>query len=66
NGTGMSEEVKNKIFSAFFSTKGGRGTGLGLLVVQKLVQEQKGSIEIVSELGKGSTFIVRLPYKQVE
>ena len=66
NGCGMSEKVKNKIFSAFFSTKGGKGTGLGLLVVQKLVQEQNGSIEILSELGEGSTFIVRLPYGKVE
>ena len=66
NGCGMSKEVKNKIFSAFFSTKGGKGTGLGLLVVQKLVQEQNGSIEILSELGEGSAFIVRLPYEKVE
>ncbi|MEA2014597.1 MAG: response regulator, partial [Thermodesulfobacteriota bacterium] len=62
NGCGMSEEVKEKIFSAFFSTKGGKGTGLGLLVVQKLVQEQNGRIDIRSEAGKGSTFIVWLPY----
>ncbi|MBN2539596.1 MAG: response regulator [Deltaproteobacteria bacterium] len=66
NGCGMSEGTRNKIFSAFFSTKGGKGTGLGLLVVQKLVQEQNGSIEILSELGEGSTFIVRLPYGKVE
>jgi len=65
NGCGMDEEVKNKIFTAFFSTKGGKGTGLGLLVIQKLVNEQNGSIDILSEAGKGSTFIVRLPYKQV-
>ncbi|MDI6615873.1 MAG: response regulator [Syntrophaceae bacterium] len=63
NGCGMTEEVKNRIFTAFFSTKGGKGTGLGLLVVQKLVYEHDGSIDIRSEEGKGSTFIVRLPYK---
>ncbi len=64
NGCGMSEEVKGKIFTAFFSTKGGKGTGLGLLVIQKLVDEHGGSIDILSEVGKGSTFIVRLPYKK--
>ncbi len=63
NGCGMTEEVKNRIFTAFFSTKGGKGTGLGLLVVQKLVYEHDGRIDICSEEGKGSTFIVRLPYK---
>jgi PAS domain S-box-containing protein len=63
NGCGMTEEVKNRLFTAFFSTKGGKGTGLGLLVVQKLVYEHDGRIDIHSEEGKGSTFIVRLPYK---
>lgn len=63
NGCGMTEEVKNRLFTAFFSTKGGKGTGLGLLVVQKLVYEHDGRIDICSEEGKGSTFIVRLPYK---
>ena len=63
NGCGMTEEVKNRLFTAFFSTKGGKGTGLGLLVVQKLVYEHDGKIDICSEEGKGSTFIVRLPYK---
>jgi len=64
NGCGMNEEVKNKIFTAFFSTKGGKGTGLGLLVIQKLVYEHGGSIDILSEVGEGSTFIVRLPHKK--
>ncbi len=62
NGCGMDEEVRSKIFTAFFSTKGGKGTGLGLLVIQKLVTEHNGSIDILSEVGKGSTFMMRLPY----
>jgi len=66
NGCGMNEEVKSKIFTAFFSTKGGKGTGLGLLVIQKLVDEHGGSIDILSEVGKGSTFIVRLPYQKAQ
>jgi two-component system NtrC family sensor kinase len=64
NGTGMSDEVKEKLFAAFFSTKGGKGTGLGLLVTQKLVHEHGGSIEVTSEMGKGSTFIMTLPFRK--
>ncbi len=64
NGCGMSDEVREKIFTTFFSTKGGKGTGLGLLVIQKLVEEHQGSIKIDSEVGKGSAFTVRIPYKK--
>jgi len=66
NGCGMNEEVKSKIFTAFFSTKGGKGTGLGLLVIQKLIDEHGGSIKIDSEVGKGSAFTVRLPCKKAQ
>lgn len=61
NGSGMSEEVKNKLFSSFFSTKGPQGTGLGLLVTSKLIEEHKGAIDVESELDKGTTFSIRLP-----
>ncbi len=63
NGTGMSEEVKNKIFASFFSTKGHRGTGLGLLVTLKLIEEHGGKIEVNSKIGEGTTFIMHLPYR---
>jgi len=66
NGCGMDEDVKDKIFTSFFSTKGGKGTGLGLLVTQKIASELGGSIEVQSELGKGSTFTIKLPYKEIE
>ena len=62
NGTGIAPEIKNKLFSSFFSTKGHRGTGLGLLVTQKLVEEHGGTIELASELGKGTTFTIQLPF----
>lgn len=65
NGCGMSEEVRKKLFTSFFSTKGGKGTGLGLLVTRKLVEEQGGKIDVISRLGEGSTFIVRLSYGMV-
>jgi PAS domain S-box-containing protein len=65
NGAGMSEEVKGKLFASFFSTKGHRGTGLGLMVTRKLIEEHKGKIEVNSRLGKGTIFTVRLPYESV-
>jgi PAS domain S-box-containing protein len=61
NGLGMTKEVKSKIFDRFFSTKGGRGTGLGLLVTQKIIEEQGGSIVFESEPGKGTCFQMRFP-----
>lgn len=61
NGSGMSEEVRSKLFSSFFSTKGPQGTGLGLLVTSKLVEEHKGSIEVDSQLDQGTRFRIRLP-----
>lgn len=66
NGIGMSEEVRDKLFTSFFSTKGVRGTGLGLMVSRKLVEEHEGEIEVASQLGQGTTFKVQLPYKTTE
>ncbi len=64
NGSGMTDEVQEKLFSSFFSTKGSQGTGLGLLVTRKLIEEHGGSMEFESELGKGSTFSIRLPFRR--
>ncbi len=61
NGCGMPEEVRAKLFSSFFSTKGAKGTGLGLLVTAKLVEEHRGTIDVVSTEGEGTTFILRFP-----
>jgi len=61
NGSGMDEDVKKKLFSSFFSTKGAKGTGLGLLVTHKLVEENQGDIDVRSTVGEGTTFIIRLP-----
>ena len=62
NGCGMDEETRKKLFTPMFSSKGGKGTGLGLLVTGKLIEEHKGTIEIETSPGVGSTFRVRLPY----
>ena len=64
NGSGMSDEVKHKLFSSFFSTKGAQGTGLGLLVTSKLIEENKGRIEVDSQLGEGTAFKLYLPFKK--
>lgn len=62
NGVGMSEEVKKKIFDPFFTTKElGKGTGMGLGLVAKIIDEMSGSIDLKSQEGKGSTFSIELP-----
>ncbi len=66
NGTGMCNAVQEKLFTSFFSTKGHRGTGLGLLVTHKAVEEHGGTIEVVSEEGKGTVFTLRLPFHPAE
>jgi len=61
NGTGISQENLKKIFDVFYTTKGHKGTGLGLPVVKKIVMEHKGSIDVISAPGKGTTFTLKLP-----
>jgi signal transduction histidine kinase len=61
NGCGMSEAVKKKLFQMFSSTKGSRGTGLGLPVTRKIITEHKGRIDVDSQEGVGTTFTVTLP-----
>lgn len=62
SGPGMSEEVIHKIFDPFFTTKDvGEGTGLGMAIVFKIIEQHKGKIEVVSEVGNGATFIITLP-----
>jgi len=62
NGCGMDEDTRNQLFTPMFSSKGGKGTGLGLLVTGKLIEEHKGFIEIETSPGVGSQFTIRLPY----
>lgn len=60
-GCGISAANLQKIFDPFFSTKGPKGTGLGLAVAWGIVEKHNGSIEVESEVGKGTTFRIRLP-----
>lgn len=62
NGMGMSAETKKKIFDPFFTTKEvGKGTGLGLSITYSIIEKHGGTIDVVSELGQGAEFIIRLP-----
>jgi two-component system NtrC family sensor kinase len=61
-GLGIPREDLRRIFDPFFTTKGpGQGTGLGLAICQRMVKAHKGSIEVQSEQGQGTTFLVTLP-----
>jgi PAS domain S-box-containing protein len=60
-GTGMTEDVREKIFEPFYTTKGAHGTGLGLAVSYGIIERHEGSINVESELGKGTTFMIDLP-----
>jgi PAS domain S-box-containing protein len=60
NGTGMSQETREKLFTLFFSSKGSAGTGIGLFVANQTVQQHGGTISVSSEKGEGSSFAVRM------
>jgi PAS domain S-box-containing protein len=61
NGTGIEEKIISKIFEPYFTTKGEKGTGLGLTTVKEIIEESGGWIEIDVEKSVGTTFIVFLP-----
>ena len=61
NGLGMDRETKDNMFTLFFSSKGHKGTGLGLFISNQIVEQHGGSIEVESEPGKGSHFRVTMP-----
>ena len=64
NGPGMDTETLQRLFDPFFTTKPiGEGTGLGLSVTQGIIATHGGSIEAHSELGRGASFVIRLPEK---
>ena len=62
SGKGISEEIQSHIFEPFFTTKEvGKGTGLGLSIAYGIIEKHKGNIEVKSEVGKGTEFIITLP-----
>jgi len=65
SGMGMTEEVKQKIFEPFFTTKAvGEGTGLGMAIVFKIIENHHAKINIISSPGNGAEFILTLPHMQ--
>ena len=64
DGIGMDRETREKAFSLFFSSKGVEGTGLGLFIAHKIVASHGGSIDLDSELDRGTRFVVKIPKKK--
>lgn len=65
NGPGIASSIMPHLFEIFHSTKGNRGTGLGLAVARKIVEEHEGTITAESKAGEGTTFTIRLPTQHV-
>jgi len=63
-GKGMPQEVMKRCFEPFFTTKGNKGTGMGLAVAYGIVQRHNGRIDVQSEVGKGTKFVIHLPAVQ--
>jgi signal transduction histidine kinase len=64
NGIGMDRETKEKAFTMFFSSKGMEGTGLGLFIADRITRAHGGTIDLESQPGVGTRFIVHLPRKR--
>ena len=63
NGSGMDSETQDKIFTPFFSSKGNRGTGLGLFIANTIIEQHGGKIKVTSKLGQGTSLKVNIPRK---
>ena len=60
-GAGIPPEARERVFDLMFSTKGPKGTGLGLAVTTKIVEEHGGTITFTTEVNEGTTFVIALP-----
>jgi histidine kinase len=66
DGEGMPKEVERKLFNRFYSTKGSKGTGLGLVVTRKVIEEHGGTIRVESQPDRGTSFFIEIPLKFAE
>lgn len=64
NGCGIKEEIQKRLFTKFLSTKGSKGTGFGLPITKKIIEEHKGSIKVKSKVNVGSEFKLTIPIKK--
>jgi signal transduction histidine kinase len=58
---GIPRTVREKLFNTFFTTKGSRGTGIGLMLTKKIADQHRGRLEVTSEEGRGATFTLKIP-----
>jgi signal transduction histidine kinase len=63
NGIGMDRETRESLFTLFFSSKGNKGTGLGLFIADKIIDQHGGKISVESKPGQGSSFKIAIPKK---
>jgi signal transduction histidine kinase len=63
NGVGIDKDLKTHVFEDFFTSKGDKGTGLGLMVTQKILREHGGNITFRSRPGRGTTFVANFPFR---
>jgi signal transduction histidine kinase len=61
NGPGMDNDTRDRLFKGFFSTKGTRGTGIGLTMTKRIVERHQGTIEVLSSRSTGTRFTICLP-----
>ena len=66
NGIGMDQETRESLFTLFFSSKGNKGTGLGLYIADKIIDQHGGNIRVESTPGRGSNFIISIPARTPE
>ena len=66
DGYGMPKEVKRKLFNRFYSTKGSKGTGLGLVITRKVIEEHGGTIRVESEPDRGTSFFIEIPLRSAQ
>jgi signal transduction histidine kinase len=62
-GQGIAQENLSRIFEPFYTTKGKHGTGIGLAVTWRIIDNHNGTINVESEPGKGTTFVIHLPVR---
>jgi K+-sensing histidine kinase KdpD len=66
NGMGMDQETQEKMFTLFFSSKGSKGTGLGMFIAHHVITQHGGSIRVASKPGEGSRFLIHLPRQRLD